>query len=400
MSRGTRAASGLLIALLVAALASTNASAHTKSTSYSIWTFDREGAHVELRIKLLELTREPPGHVWRATLPRDLVLLVNDTPCAAGDATRSNGAPVGWAVFHWRIRCAQSGPRTIRSRLLAEVATAHTHFVRLAATDDGSGEIRERLLVTGRDPVWVLAASPGGAAPAATIGSYVALGVTHIATGWDHLAFVLALLLLAGSLREVAGLVTGFTIAHSLTLGLAVMGLVRPENTAVEVLIGFSIALVAAENGWLLAARERRIPAAVALALVVATTLSVLGFGVLHPVAWLGLLLFTGCHFALLHRAERPARLRSALAFAFGLLHGFGFAGFLMELELPAARLLPALFGFNIGVELGQLVLVALAWPLLVWLARRFRPAHRLFAEAASAAIFGLGLFWLVGRNF
>ena len=81
-----------------------------------------------------------------------------------------------------------------------------------------------------------------------TLASYVSLGTLHIATGWDHLAFVVALLLLAGSLREVASLVTGFTIGHSLTLGLAVLGVVRPDTIAVEVLIGFSIALVAAAS--------------------------------------------------------------------------------------------------------------------------------------------------------
>ncbi len=122
------------------------------------------------------------------------------------------------------------------------------------------------------------------------------------------------------------------------------------------------------------------------------------GVGVLSTLTCLGVALFTLCHFELLARSSRPARLRVAIAFAFGLVHGFGFAGVLDELALPRERLLPALFGFNVGVELGQLAIVALAWPLLRALARaRVGP---LASELASAAVCGLGAFWFVTRAF
>jgi len=120
---------------------------------------------------------------------------------------------------------------------------------------------------------------------------------------------------------------------------------------------------------------------------------------VLTPAALLGLALFSGCHFGLLRRAQSPSRLRAAVAFAFGLVHGFGFAGILAEMTLPTERLVPALFGFNVGVELGQLGVVALAWPALWWLARASAgSAYRSVAELASAAICGLGLYWFLLR--
>ncbi|MGH7896781.1 MAG: HupE/UreJ family protein, partial [Candidatus Binatia bacterium] len=162
---------------------------------------------------------------------------------------------------------------------------------------------------------------------------YVGLGIVHILSGSDHLAFLFALLLLARSLGEVATLASGFTIAHSVTLALAVFGAVRPEPAAVEILIGFSIALVAAENGWLLAGRDRAIAVACVAALLAATVASAFGLGLLAWQAWLGAALFSACHFGWLSIEERPARLRAAVAFAFGLLHGFGFAGALMEIE-------------------------------------------------------------------
>ncbi len=234
-----------------------------------------------------------------------------------------------------------------------------------------------------------------------SLAGYVALGLEHILTGWDHLAFVLALLLLATRISEVAGLVTSFTLAHSVTLGLAVLGIVHPDGRAVEALIGYSIALVALENAWLLAGRGRGLPIIATAGLLVLALLSLLGIGAVPALALLGVALFTACHFGLLARAERPVRLRAAVAFGFGLVHGFGFAGVLAEMELPAGRVAPALFGFNVGVELGQLVVVTLAWPLLRALARwRGGRAYGPVVDLASAAVFGLGLFWFVSRSF
>ena len=167
-----------------------------------------------------------------------------------------------------------------------------------------------------------------------------------------------------------------------------------------EILIGFSIALVAAENLWVLGGRDRVIPLVCVGALVVAALAALGGIGALPAAAWLGLAGFAYCHFALLDGAARPARLRAVLAFAFGLMHGFGFAGVLMEMEIPTRRLLPALFGFNVGVEIGQLAVVALVWPLLNALARHGAVRwQRLVAEAGSAMIFALGLFWVVTRT-
>jgi hypothetical protein len=176
---------------------------------------------------------------------------------------------------------------------------------------------------------------------------------------------------------------------------------VRPNGAAIEALIGYSIALVAAENAWLLGGRGRAVPGAFALGTAALAVLALFGFGSVGALVLGGLALFAICHFALLALVERPARLRAAVAFVFGLVHGFGFAGVLSEMELPTARLAPALFGFNAGVEIGQLAAVALVWPALAALSRsspaRWRP---LVSEAGSAAICGLGLFWFLSRAF
>jgi hypothetical protein len=382
-----------------------DAHAHGRSVSYSTWNFDGDRVHVQARISRLELTRlalDPvgsPGDSERVArlLAEELRLRSDGAECAPAREPVALPAATGWVVYGWPLACAVGERFSITSGLLLEAAPSHLHFARVVHGD----RVIERVL-SEAEPSWDLAGFTSDSAPAAAAGSslasYVALGVEHILSGWDHLAFVLALLLLAGTVREVAGLVTAFTVAHSVTLGLAVLGIVQPEGRVVEALIGFSIALVAAENAWILGGRDRIIPAVTVGALGLA---AIFGLGALPRLALVGLALFSLCHFALLQVSERPARLRAAVAFAFGLIHGFGFAGVLAEMALPVDRLAPALFGFNVGVEIGQLAVVMLSWPLLRLLARASAErAAPLLSELASAAICGLGLFWFVTRSF
>jgi len=151
---------------------------------------------------------------------------------------------------------------------------------------------------------------------------WVEMGIRHILTGWDHIAFVVALILAAGSARALVGVVTAFTLAHSVTLALAATGLVHVSSRPVEIVIALSI-------------------------------------------AWVGLVT--------LFAREPRARWREA--FVFGLVHGLGFAGFLGEALYGEPKPLRALVGFNLGVEAGQLVVVAAVLLLLAAL-RALLPAN------------------------
>jgi hypothetical protein len=401
-ARGGALRAAALAAAAAFALAAP-AAAHTRSLSYSAWEAQPGGASVQVRVSQLDLSRlgiafAPPGggvDPIGSYLQERLRLSAAGEPCTALPPVALE-APEGWAVRTWRYACRAPGPFVVESAVLLDAAPSHLHFARLRTPE---GRIVDRVL-SESDPSWEWPAPAGDAQgstrTATSLGGYLLLGVEHILTGWDHLAFVAALLLLARTLREVAALVTSFTLAHSVTLALATLGFVRPDANAVEALIGFSIALVAAENAWILGGRGRSVPLAVAagLALVALAPGSVVPTGAL-----LGLALFSLCHFGLLRRSSDPARLRVAVAFAFGLVHGFGFAGVLAEMELPTRQLAGALFGFNAGVELGQLAVVACAWPCLRALARPGRGrALTLVAEIGSAAICGLGIFWFLTR--
>lgn len=400
-TRATQLAGRILLAclLLIPGLlaSATDSLAHTKSSSYSRLAPTSDGADLRVRMPLLELTRFPPDHDWPGYLATHLVVRAGEELCPPTTPTRLAETAPGWAVFRWSVTCPGDEPLSIESRIFADVLSNHLHFARVRDAEQG---IREQVLVAA-SPRWSLAPEAEESI-GESLGGYFLLGVEHILSGWDHLAFVAALLLLAHSLREVATLVTSFTLAHSLTLALAVLGILRPEGAAVEILIGFSIALVAAENAWILAGQDRRIPAVFVASLITAGLLAGLGSGTLGPLAWAGLALFSFCHFGLLRdRTGGGAWLRALVAFAFGLVHGFGFAGILMEIELPAQRLVPALLGFNLGVEAGQLGVVLLVWPALRVLAtmKQGQPYLRL-AETGSAVIAGLGVYWVVSRNW
>jgi hypothetical protein len=186
----------------------------------------------------------------------------------------------------------------------------------------------------------------GGADVVHSTGSFVLLGVEHILTGYDHLLFLLGLLLRGGSWLGLAKIVTAFTLAHSVTLALAVLNIVVLPDRLVEAVIALSIAFVAAENIFLRPVVGRR---------------------------WL-------------------------VSFCFGLVHGFGFSSALRELGLPTQGLALALFGFNAGVELGQGLVVALALPLLA-LVRRSGWEERM-VWSSSLAIMLVGVVLFVERAF
>lgn len=386
---------GLLMPALLLAWAGP-AAAHTRGTSYSDWQLDPPTATVRVRVSQLELTRlqldpaQTPDYGARigALLATNLQLWSRTGRCPAGPV-QAAVLPDGWVAANWTLQCPDSLDFTVRSTLLLDVAPGHLHFARL---QHGMSAPVERVL-TYAEPAFTAAVSE---VALASFPRYLQLGMEHILSGWDHICFVLALVLLAPRLRDVALIATGFTVAHSLTLAAAITGWADAGGTAVEAVIGYSIMIVTAENLWARAGHERWVPAVLVAALLLPPLLG----RALVPIAVLaGLALFTACYFALARQAARPLRLRIAVAFIFGLVHGFGFAGALTPLNLPADRLAVGLLGFNLGVEFGQLLVIACAWVLLQVLART-PPVRTWAADSASAVICGLGTFWFVTRAF
>lgn len=398
--RGWRA-----LVILAALTAADPGAAHERTVSYS--TVEVAGSHVRLGVRLsaLDVSRLPwvpaAGAALEARLggylAERLTVTAGGAPCGVSRAPQRLPAPADQLAFVWEVTCPAPTGLELSSAILREEAPSHLHFARLRRDGAAGGE----RVLNEAAPRWALDGGAAGAAPGESFADFVRLGVEHILSGADHLVFLLGLLLLGGTLGDLVRVITGFTVAHSLTLAVAVFGLARPPAGAIEALIGLSIALVAAENLWQASGRRRAVRWGVVALLAALAALAVAGRGAVPALTLAGLALFTACYFGLLERVARPAPLRAAVAFVFGLVHGFGFAGVLLDAALPSERLARALFGFNLGVELGQVACVLLLWPAL-------RAADRLAAgrlhaplvEYGSAAILAVGVFWFAGRAY
>lgn len=236
-------------------------------------------------------------------------------------------------------------PFTIELALLDDLARGHRHVARTTS----NGVTRDRVLFgTERTLVVDPDAVPEAVAPApppdAPDHGFFRMGIEHILTGYDHLVFLLGLVLARARLRALLGVVTAFTIAHSITLAIAVLGWWSPSGRIVEPAIALSIAYVGIENFFV-----------------------------------------------------KDANKRWRITFPFGLIHGFGFAGALREIALPRAAVPGALVGFNLGVEAGQLAVLAVMLPLVWWLRDRswFEPRG---ARLVSGAVALAGGIWFVVR--
>lgn len=219
----------------------------------------------------------------------------------------------------------------------------HQSFVNIY--EDGK-LTQQWIFAKGSAPQTYFAGTSSGALE--VIKSFVPSGMHHIWIGPDHLLFLLGLLLMGGSFRKLVGIVTAFTIGHSITLTLAALDIVTLPSSIVEPAIALTIVIVGADN--------------------------------------------------LLRGEGRD--LRFWLALAFGMIHGFGFASVLKEFGLPQSALGWSLFSFNVGVELGQLAVVV-PTALVLWRIRRWSPAWgRRVATAGSVIVIGAGAWWFVQRVF
>jgi hydrogenase/urease accessory protein HupE len=246
-----------------------------------------------------------------------------------------------------RYLCSEEdAPLTVTLPLLDDLSHGHRHAAHVTA-----GAATTEHLLYGRQAAFTIdrAALPGASngpvvdASASRWFGFVRMGIEHILTGYDHLLFLFALVLAGGTMRSLGLAITSFTVAHSVTLALAVLGFVAPPARWIEPAIALSVACVGVENFF----------------------------------------------------ARPEARYR--ITFPFGLLHGFGFAGALSEVSIPRAEVPGALLSFNLGVEIGQL-----AWMLVLGLVvarlRRWEWFSRRAISALSAAVVVAGLAWFVQR--
>lgn len=359
--------------LLAGMLAVAPAWAHTLSVSHLDIAIPADGSNprIELDLAIRDLALTLPldanhdeqvtwGELQAIREPLDRLVLSGLS--LSSDAGKCALSPRGlatrryddgtYATMQLDVQCPSLDGLRVQYHLLFDTDPQHRALITLRR--DGSV-----VVAIARADAWDI---PIGAASKHPFFDFLREGVHHILIGYDHLAFLVSLLLPAALVRErhawkpspglrasfghVLGIVTAFTLAHSLTLSLAALGWVTPASRWVEAAIAASVLVAALNNVWPLVARR----------------------------IWM-------------------------VAFGFGLVHGFGFAGALSELGLPDGARLAALVGFNLGVEIGQLLVVALVLPLLFAMRRQSWYA-RWAMPLASLAIAALAGYWLFVRLY
>ncbi len=288
----------------------------------------------------VDVTEVAPGqavvHV-RAGLPDDAARVRPSfaAPCTT-TAAEQDGSPIVTVACPGSIAGSRVSVEGLGPILSEAILVVSLH-----------GGQRISRVLTAEDPSFELPAAQTGLAVAR---SYVRLGVAHILTGYDHLLFLLSLVLLLRRPRAVLLAETAFTVSHSLSFSATALGLVHVSAPAAEAAIALSLVLVALDIG--------------------------------RPVA------------------AASARSGAAMAFVFGLVHGLGFAGGLSEIGLPDVHISSALAGFAAGVELGQVAFLAVALAVLHLAERRLR-ARRIEVGArwGSVLVGGVASYWLIERT-
>jgi hypothetical protein len=336
------------LASLIAGL-SVDALAHVTSTGLASVTI--EGRRVEWRLSLplsdlaeahqRLIERATSGDTASAERAADL-LRAHVSVATAGETCRPGRVrlrgPVYRAALEIEFACRAAPGKLELTDTLSEVFGEHYRTIVSVSGPDGART--ERAFEKGATRAVFDFSRP----LPSQAGQFLALGVQHIITGWDHLLFLAALLTGVRGAWRVLGIVTAFTAAHSATLALAVLKIVDIPSAIIEPAIAASIVWVALENLLAPGAAARR---------------------------WM-------------------------VALAFGLVHGLGFASALAEIRLSGWPLASALLAFNAGVELGQAAVVLLLAPLFAWLARR--SAAPAYARAISIALAIVGAAWFIER--
>ena len=374
---------------------------HQISQSFSNWTIEERNVTAIFSVAPRYITLLPVLDGYYDSLEdqlsnhlkKNIKIFSNETTCEISSQilTRQNEDNSIKAMLNFE--CPENGNTlSIENNSFFDASAGHIHFARIKIN---SNDWEETIFTSTRKKNEFSFIS--GKNQQSTLEVFF----DYIKLGFDHLAFLMTLLLISLNLKKVFLTVTGFTIGHSVTLALAALGLIQPSTVAIEALIGFTILLVASQ-ALLLENKKSGIFLKSSLCFLITLGLASIIFGgIVSPLTWIGLIIFTISYAYLVETKKDAEAYNPALTLVFGLIHGFGFASVLLELGLPKGKTVSALFGFNLGVELGQILVVVLAISTLYVLGKTKLINYKENLYNISALLLvALGTFWFVGRIF
>ena len=395
-----RIISGLLVILLFTF--SLDVFSHQRSESYSKWSVEEDENHTlvnvafTIRLSNLNKLEGPLVGEWEDRISAYIISsFTTDSDCLQESKHRVMTSRTD-DIFKvsWTLSCNQM-LEEIKTNVFFDRDPTHSHIARYIYDLNLSTE----KLFTTQTKAWNLKDiySSKESSVNSSFKEYVLLGIKHISTGYDHLAFLFGLLLLNQRLKRLVLAITGFTLGHSLTLSLAVLDLVRPVNSFIEALIGFSIALLGLEFLIRHSKSNSTYVKNISYFLFLFLLLYFIFSGGSNSLGLVGLFIFSFCYLTLVSK-NLSSFFSLFIASIFGLIHGFGFGGFLFEVGFSEDNILKTLFGFNLGVEIGQLMAMSLFILIIFGISKLDIKNKEYINPLLATFLVTLGTYWFVYR--
>ncbi|MGY9024985.1 MAG: HupE/UreJ family protein [Candidatus Pelagibacterales bacterium] len=403
----------IIFSLLVLFISSQTASAHYFSESYSNWIINKHKISANFSILKLEATRIlqidsyqelgkegnlSEGEVFLEYFKERIAVFSTGVKCKSDkQATLVNGKEE-YLNIEISFLCSSSNQIKIINNVLFDIAQSHVHLSRIKMNDD----ILEKALFYNDQTIEVDdLIDTNDITFFSKVTKFIYSGVIHILSGFDHLIFLLGLLILIQNIRHIFIAITGFTIGHSITLALAALDIVVPNTFMIEALIGFTILFISTE--YMLKEARSYIPIlSILLLILFFVGLSTLFLEIsISLISVIGLILLTIGYFGITSSLTNNANFRIIITSLFGLIHGFGFGAFLLNSDFDKSNAIAALFGFNLGVELGQIIFV-LVFLIISGIAIRFLTANSYIylMNTLMIMVSSLGFYWFIQRLY
>ena len=391
-----------LISILLLILFQSESVAHTKSVSYSTWNIQEDQIILNFTVSSREITKLREYQInypnLNDSLKSHLIQKIHSDQIKSEPLINVLNTEIGMTGLSLIFDTNQFEKYIFDMNIFFEEIPGHIHYARI---NHHMGQMRTLVLNQNNHEIVIF--SELNAVEEQewfdSLKQYIGLGFTHILEGIDHLLFLLALLILCKSFKSLVFAATGFTIGHSLTLGLAASNIVIPQVNIIESLIGWTIILASIESINLPRHELRKIQSVVLLIVIAMILLSTLNINELKIGFILGLGMLTLAILKLGEEPDQSEKLRPMLAIIFGTIHGFGFANILTEISLDRTNFLVSLLGFNIGVEIGQILVLVIMWSLMSFLARKILINNmKKITWLVSSILCSIGLYWFLTR--
>ena len=376
--------------------------AHQRSESYSNWSIEiiENKANIKAAFNVKESVLLKYNLDDLSSLEDYLLKSVSISLCKLDRSETKTSYSKGIYKFSINVDCYFEEGQAVKidNKAFFDIDSSHSHIARIKVNNKN---YPEKIFLKTDQSLEINTKSPEvfEKSSFSSFFSYLGLGLEHISTGFDHLAFLLGLLLINKNLKNIFIAITGFTLGHTLSFCAAVLGVIYPSSGFVEATIGFSIFIL----GYEYLSRDRDNFLNYLQAMLLFWVFFLISFyyfnGSYLFSGYLGLMIFCLSYLIIVNKSKNLF-LSLLITSLFGLVHGFGFGGYLSEVGLPQESIYLALIGFNLGVEIGQIIAASFFLLALLFIRKLKTINEKIIESILAISLVGIGAFWFIERSF